>query len=180
MWLGFRNAFVSSGNIPTGLGAAIAQFVIAAVVALLFSISTRYRNPRSRTKVVLWTSIVLSVVAIGNTKGSVAAGLENAAREINASAPKMVDAATRIDGATAGPGTLLTVRATFVAVDGRTMDKMKWQTVLAPNIRDNALKNTSLRKLVASGVSVRYRFSGRDGVLIDVLEITSRDLHENR
>jgi hypothetical protein len=66
MWLGFARDMRLTGNISASLGAATAQFVIPAIVAVLFSINRRFRNARSRTKVVFWTSVVIFLGTLGN------------------------------------------------------------------------------------------------------------------
>jgi hypothetical protein len=66
MCLGFAKGMRVSGNVSAALGAASAQLVFPVLLALLFSFSKKFRNARSRTKVVLWTSIIVLVAAIGN------------------------------------------------------------------------------------------------------------------
>ena len=66
MYLGFAKGMKVSGNIAAALGAASAQLVFPVVIALLFSIGKRFRNARSRTKVMLWTSVIVLIAAIGN------------------------------------------------------------------------------------------------------------------
>lgn len=66
MWLGFAKEIRATGNISQSLGAATAQFVIPVIVAVLFSLTKRFRNARSRTKVVLWTSVVVFLATLGS------------------------------------------------------------------------------------------------------------------
>lgn len=66
MCLGFAKGMKVSGNVSAALGGATAQLVFPALIALLFSISMRFRSARSRTKVVLWTSAIVLIAAIGN------------------------------------------------------------------------------------------------------------------
>ncbi len=66
MWLGFAKTMRESGNVSEALGASTAQFVMPVIVALLFSISARFRNARSRTKIVFWTSVVVLLGTIGS------------------------------------------------------------------------------------------------------------------
>ena len=66
MGLGFALTMRQSGNVSEALGAATSQLVIPVVVTLLFSISPRFRNPRSRTKIVLWTSLIVFLATVGN------------------------------------------------------------------------------------------------------------------
>jgi hypothetical protein len=65
MWLAFAKDMRATKDVSGSLGAATAQLVIPVIVATLFSIGKRFRDSRSRTKVVLWTSLVLLVAALG-------------------------------------------------------------------------------------------------------------------
>ncbi len=177
--LGFRNEIASTGNISAAIGAGTAQFLIAVVIALLFSISPRFRSPRSRTKVVLWTSVILLVAGIANMANGLTRAVERAARDINAVAPKMVDSATRLEGATAGPGPLLTVRETLVGIDGKDFNRRDWDSRVAPAIRKNAIQNASLRILLSSGGVIAFRYSGRDGAFISEIKLSSEDVRRN-
>jgi hypothetical protein len=176
MLINFRNELASTRNISAALGGAASAFVIAVLVALLFSIAPIFRNPRSRTKVVLWTSVLLFGAGLVRMAGGLATELEQVANGINASAPKLVDAGTRLEGAVAGPGPLLTIRETLIAVDGRQVDRNAWNSRVVPNIRSTALQNASLRRLLSSGVVVTFRYKGRDGAFVDDVTLTGQDL----
>jgi hypothetical protein len=164
MWLGFAREMRSSGgNIPAGLGAAVAELVIPVMVALLFSISQRFRNARSRTKVVLWTSILVLIAGFGAQKNNPEAQLAAAVKELNA-APRMVDAVTRLDRATQGPGMHLTIDETIVTTNAADISKEVWQRAV-PKLRQQ-MRTGAAGKILAAGVSVTYRYYGKDGVLI--------------
>lgn len=66
MWLGFARTMRAGGNVSEALGAATSQLVLPVIVTVLFSISQRFRNARSRTKIVLWTSVLILLAALGN------------------------------------------------------------------------------------------------------------------
>jgi hypothetical protein len=66
MWLGFAREMRNSGNVSAAIGGAMSQLIFPVLVALLFSISKRFRNPRSRTKVVLWTSVLVFLTTLGS------------------------------------------------------------------------------------------------------------------
>lgn len=63
MGLNFTKTMRATGNSSQALGAAMAPLVMAVIVALLFSISKKFRNARSSTKVVFWTSLILFLSA---------------------------------------------------------------------------------------------------------------------
>lgn len=157
------------------MGGAAAPLFWSVVVALLFSISKRFRNRRSQTKVVLWTLFVCLLAGVGNLSASWNQGL---ARAISAGCPKMIDAETRMEGATAGPGNLITITETAIAVDGSRVDRTAWRKTMAPQVRTNALKAMFVQRLLAKGMSITLRYTGRDGVLIGDLELTPADLQK--
>lgn len=165
---------------PAAVGGAAAPCLLVLLTVLFFSISPHFRNPRAKTKIILWTSAVLIFSNLEHIATSTTRKIEKIAREINASAPQMADVATRIDGANAGPGRLLTIRVTFVQIDGKNLDRAKWRTTISPRLRDNAVKNTGTRKMLLSGVNVVYRFYGRDGVLIDEMQLTAKDIRDHQ
>lgn len=178
MAFGYFNELAKTGNVSAGIGSAVGQFAMAVVIALLFSISSRYRNSRSRTIVVFVASCVLTLASFYRGTHRLSHIAEKAAKEINAGAPRMADSGTRIDGASAGPGQVLTIRATLVRIDGRDVDHQYWRVSMTPKIRTNALGNAALKKLLSFGVTIVYRFSGRDGAFIDELTLTPQDANE--
>lgn len=55
----------SRGDLAFNLGAASSQFVIPFLGILVFSIGSRFRNPRAWTLVVLWVSVALLLAKVG-------------------------------------------------------------------------------------------------------------------
>jgi tetratricopeptide (TPR) repeat protein len=53
------------GDLAFNLGAATSQLIIPLLGALVFSIGSRFRNPRAWTKVVLWVSVALLLAKVG-------------------------------------------------------------------------------------------------------------------
>ncbi|MDD5706539.1 MAG: hypothetical protein PHR35_11480 [Kiritimatiellae bacterium] len=168
-----RNTFLETGRVSAVIGGAAAPLFWALAVALLFSISKRLRNTRSQTKVAMWTILVF--VVAGMLRMSYCWN-QAVVREINATCPKMLDEVTRMDGATAGPGKLVTIRETVLAMDGATTDMVAWRTTIAPRIRASSAQAPGIRKLLAAGTTVIYQYNGRDGVIIDKIKLTRTDL----
>jgi len=54
------------GNLSYNLGAASSQWIIPLLVAGLFAIGRRFRQPRSLTRIFLWTSVVLLLAKGGS------------------------------------------------------------------------------------------------------------------
>jgi hypothetical protein len=95
-------------------------------------------------------------------------------RELNA-APKMVDQVTRFDSATAGPGQRITVEETIVTMNAADISRDAWEKFL-PQLRQN-ISNSKTGMLTRKGVTVVYRYFGKDAVLIDEVVLTPADLN---
>lgn len=163
MWMGFAREMRTSNNVSAAIGGAVAQLVIPVLVALLFSISPSFRNERSRTKAVLWTSVAMIIVGFGATQNDPEARLAAQVKVLN-TGPRMVDAVTRFDRVTQGPGMHITVFETVVTKNAAEIPKTAWRGAV-PKLRQQMLAGP-LSQLINSGVSVTYRYSGKDGILI--------------
>jgi hypothetical protein len=163
MWMGFTREMRTTNNISAAIGGAVAQLIFPVVVALLFSISSSFRNGRSKTKAVFWTSVVMLIVGFAGTKDDPEARLAAQVKLLN-TGPRMVDAVTRFDQVTQGPGMHITVFETVITKNAAEIPKVAWQGFV-PKLRQQMLAGP-MGKLISSGVSVTYRYSGKDGVLI--------------
>jgi hypothetical protein len=105
--------------------------------------------------------------------------LNNVARAINATAPKMVDEATRLDSATAGPDRRLTYNLTLVSQKAQDIDRVAWKQNVVPKIRANMIQTQGMHTMLAAGVTVVSRYSSSDGVFIDEIVIKPEDLPTN-
>lgn len=63
--LGYAMAIRRTGNMAYSMGSATASIVMPIVIMLLFSLSPGFRNNRSRTKVIFWTSLVILLSTFG-------------------------------------------------------------------------------------------------------------------
>jgi hypothetical protein len=163
MWLGFAREMRSSGNTSAAIGGAIGQLLIPIVVALLFSIAKRFRNERSRTKVVLWSSVFLFLAVFAPPKADPEAKLAAEVQKLN-TGPRMIDSITRFDRVTQGPGMRITVYETLITMNAADVPKQAWQSAVL-KLRQQMLDGPA-GKLVKDGVVVTYRYSGKDGALI--------------
>ena len=153
----------ASGNISAAIGGGVVQLIIPVLVALLFSIGKRFRNERARTKVVLWSSVLLTLSAFGSPNSDPESKLAAAVQKMN-SGPRMIDAITRFDRVTQGPGMRITVYETLVTLNAAEISKQKWQSAV-PKLRQQMLTGPS-GKMITDGIAVTYRYFGKDGVLI--------------
>ena len=114
--------------------------------------------------------------ALERANRSVATSL---AKEFNTSAPKMLDEVTRLDGAEAGLEKTVTVHLTLVSLDARDVDRAAWTAKVVPSVRAGVEKSPML-PLVKNGVTVIYRYFGRDGVKIDDVVFAPADYSGGR
>ena len=105
-------------------------------------------------------------------ESKVEAALRQAEVQINSTAPKMVDAETRLDGATAGPGRRLKYGYTVVRYKASEIDMNSWRNQVAPDIKRNVRNAEGMRYLFEIGTTVTYRYSGSDGVFVDEIVVT--------
>lgn len=101
--------------------------------------------------------------------------LENVALQINKETPKMIDEITRLDKATAGPGKLLTVHVTITSLKADEIDRDVWNAEVAPTLKAGILASPLADKL-RRGATITYKYSGSDGILIDEISVTAKDL----
>ena len=122
--------------------------------------------------VVLGCGILLAISTLARTEGN----LDRVVREVNATAPKMVDDATRLDRASAGPGRRLTYDLTLISLKAQDIDRAAWKQNAVPSIRANMTQTKAMHTLLAAGVTVASRYSSSDGVLIDEIVIRPEEL----
>lgn len=109
-------------------------------------------------------------------EAKIEAALHAAEAQINSSVPKMVDAATRLDGAKAGPGKRLVYLYTLIEHKASDIDMPRWRNQVAPGIRKNIKAASGMRYLFELGTVVTYRYSGNDGVLIDEIVVSPSEV----
>jgi len=122
--------------------------------------------------VVLGCGILLAISTLARTEGD----LDRVVRQVNATAPKMVDDATRLDRASAGPGRRLTYELTLVSLKAQDIDRAAWKQNVVPSIRANMTQTKAMHTLLAAGVTVASRYSSNDGVLIDEIVMRPEEL----
>jgi hypothetical protein len=139
-----------------------------------FRITAGIRTPLKREQMVRalsWLGPV--VIVVGALSGSatifrIEDPAVRAVRTLNSSTPRMVDAITRFDHATAGPGRRVTIDETLITKKAADVNKVEW-LIGAPLLQQN-IRQSDLGKLTAQGVTIVYRYHGNDGVLIGEIE----------
>jgi Zn-dependent protease with chaperone function len=107
----------------------------------------------------------------GAAPSAIEAEMSSAANEVTRSAPKMVDAETRLDGAVAGPGLKFTFLYTLPNIESTKVAPGVFDARVAPNVTSSACKSEPLKHLFENNVSVYYDFRGKDGIRIGVVEV---------
>ena len=98
-------------------------------------------------------------------------------RQINADTPKMMDQITRLDRAEAGPGRSIFITQTIQAFKASEIDRRAWQNFL-PQFRKN-VANSVVGRMPSKGITVIYRFYGKDGVFLDDVKFAPEPTAKN-
>jgi len=93
-------------------------------------------------------------------------------------APMMVDAGTRLDGASTGPGLSLTYQYTLVQFDANEMDAMQiesFKQAVHPQLRESACHDATLVSLRELGTTLRFSYADKTGREVMTLAIAPGD-----
>src|ERR1039458_6669331 len=128
------NAQLIDNLIMVAIGAGF-TFARSGIVALI-------NDPQKKQKanrifkvggpVILGCGILLTIGNLLNTESD----LDRAVREINANVPKMVDEATRLDSASAGPRRRLTYNLTLISMKAQAIDRVALKQNVRPTPRN--------------------------------------------
>ena len=97
--------------------------------------------------------------------------LSKLARQANAALPKLVDPSTRLDLVTVGKPRRLIFHLTALSGTAKDIDRLAWRPQKV-RMEERARNGTDTKKLLGAGVTLVYRYSDRDGVLIDELVVS--------
>ena len=104
--------------------------------------------------------------------------LTQAANSINAVAPQMVDAITRLDGAHVGPGPLFVYEYTLTnlraaRLSAATLETLRWR--LSAHVRQAVCRGTALKPMLRTGTTIRFHYRDPDGQELATVSIASAD-----
>ncbi|MGH8179876.1 MAG: RDD family protein [Steroidobacteraceae bacterium] len=104
--------------------------------------------------------------------------LTQAANGVNATAPKMIDRITRLDGAHVGPGSLFTYEYTLTNMRLHELSPvilatLRWR--LSEHVRQAVCGGTALKPMLATGTTVRFHYRDRDGGDLVLVSVSSAD-----
>ncbi len=97
--------------------------------------------------------------------------LVETASDLSRSLPLEVDAETRLDSVTAGPGRRLNYRYTLVKRARASMDIESFNANMQPLLRTSICGKAGMQALLKNGVTLVYHYLGNDGKLVSMIEI---------
>ena len=97
-------------------------------------------------------------------------GLQEAAKKINLSAPKMIDKDTRIDSVSVGPGARAVYHYSFPAYASNAIDANQLQITLIKKLRPQLCANKEMANSLQLGAMYVYSYTGNDGIEITRFE----------
>ena len=102
-------------------------------------------------------------------------GFTHAAEQINAGGPKMVDADTRLDRASAGPGAQLTYHYTFTTFNASDIDREYLLRTFRPRIVQSVCHDASMLASMTFGATYWYSYTSSDGLPVLDFKVTQFD-----
>jgi hypothetical protein len=112
--------------------------------------------------------------SVGNsaTKPNIDKVLSQAASQVNANLPMMVDKETRLDTTMGGPGKRFTYFYTFPAYASTELDASEVHSLLSSTVPKNVCGSTDMKPMFKLGVTAIYVYRGNDGAEVTRLSIT--------
>ncbi len=97
---------------------------------------------------------------------------EDTVAELNRSLPRQVDAETRLDQVSAGPGPRLTYSYTLIHRAGVSVDVEQFNAGMQPQLRRSVCSQSNMAGLLRAGVSLAYSYRGSDGKFVSLIEVS--------
>ena len=97
--------------------------------------------------------------------------LSETAANLNRSLPKEVDAETRWDRVTPGPGIGLTYSYTLIKQEAGKVDLEQFNSAMQVLLRKAVCGRAGMRELMKNGVKLAYVYRGNDGRFVSLLEV---------
>lgn len=130
--------------------------------------------------VLIFVSIIVQTVVskglFGMMSGELKMALTVAETQVNSMSPRNLDSSTRLDGATAGPGKRFTYKYTLLKQKAAEVNVGQWRQAVVPMLKRNVQASREMRPLFQNGVTVCYRYHGKDGVLVDEIVFNPSDV----
>ncbi len=161
-FVGSRVYALSDGGLRTWITAA--AYVLGVVA--LFALGLQSEHDKSK------------YVAANTPAPVVQQELAQAANEVTAIAPKMIDSITRLDGAHAGPGSLFTYEYTLTnmraaRLSAKTLEMFRWR--MSAHVRQAVCQGTALKSMLSTGTTIRFHYRDEDGQELVTVSVSSSD-----
>ncbi len=101
--------------------------------------------------------------------------LENAARELNKNTPKMIDADTRMDATTVGPGLRININYTLPKHAAGEISADQLIQYVRPTLKNYACNKKNMKILMQWGAVIAYSYHAKDQTLITDILIDRED-----
>lgn len=109
------------------------------------------------------------------TAHSIFVGFTQAAEQINSRSPQMVDADTRLDRASAGPGAQLTYHYTFTSFKAVDIDREYLLRTYRPRIVQSVCNDAAMVTSMNLGATYFYLYNSSDGLPVLDFKVTQFD-----
>lgn len=110
---------------------------------------------------------------------TVEGALRKMAEEVNATTPTRVDANTRLDNITAGPGARFTYNYTLISNASTEIDRTALMSHLTTKVKPGVCTSSDLKIFLDNKVTIGYSYRGRDGLFVGKLDIKPGDCSLN-
>lgn len=104
-----------------------------------------------------------------------ASELQKASAALNKQLPMTMDADTRLDKTSTGPGLKLTYQYTLTSYSAADMDSGQLQQIMEGAIRQSACLDPNMRQFFTNGVTIGYDYRGNKGGKVMAFSISPSD-----
>jgi hypothetical protein len=111
----------------------------------------------------------------GNGSRSLDQTLANVSAYLNRSAPLTLDADTRLDRVTSGPGHRLSYHYTLMSVQSKAFKRAEFQKLIREPLQAKLCGSKEMRSFLVRGVTISYDYLGKDGNRLGAARFTARD-----
>lgn len=101
--------------------------------------------------------------------------LENVSAHLNRSVPLTLDADTRLDRVTSGPGPRLSYHYTLTSVQSKAFKRAEFQKLIREPLQAKLCSSKEMRGFLVRGVTISYDYLGNDGHRLGAARFTASD-----
>ena len=101
--------------------------------------------------------------------------LANVSAYLNRSAPLTLDADTRLDRVTSGPGHRLSYHYTLTTVQSKAFKRAEFQKLIREPLQAKLCNSKEMRSFLVRGVTISYDYLGNDGNPLGAARFTASD-----